>query len=152
MSKHSTARYFLEGLNELGIDYIFCNLGTDHAPILEEMAQFEAAKRPYPRPISCPHENVAIHMASGYAAATGRGQAVMVHVDVGTANIANGVHNLFRCRTPVLLLAGKAPYTIHGETPGGRDTYVRFIQERTTWPASCAPSPSGSTTCLPDWW
>ena len=35
---HSTAYYFLEGLNELGIEYLFCNFGTDHAPIIEEMA------------------------------------------------------------------------------------------------------------------
>jgi acetolactate synthase-1/2/3 large subunit len=129
VSTHSTARYFLEGLNELGIEYIFCNLGTDHAPVIEEMARFSSEQRPYPKPISCPHENVAIHMAGGYALATGQGQVVMVHVDVGTANTANGVHNLFRSRIPVLLLAGKAPYTIHGETRGGRDTYVHFIQE-----------------------
>ena len=48
----------------------------------------------------CPHENTAAHMAMGYAAVTGRGQAVLVHVDVGTANTANAMHNLFRagCR------------------------------------------------------
>ena len=34
----STAYFFLEGLNEIGIDYLFCNFGTDHAPIIEEMA------------------------------------------------------------------------------------------------------------------
>jgi hypothetical protein len=40
-----------------------------------------------------------------------------VHVDVGTANAANSVHNLFRLRIPVL--AGKAPFTIHGEMRSG---------------------------------
>jgi hypothetical protein len=25
----STAYYFLEGLNELGVEYLFCNFGTD---------------------------------------------------------------------------------------------------------------------------
>ena len=34
----STAYYLLEGLKEIGIEYLFCNLGTDHAPIIEEMA------------------------------------------------------------------------------------------------------------------
>ena len=34
----STAYYFLEGLTELGVEYLFCNFGTDHAPIIEEMA------------------------------------------------------------------------------------------------------------------
>jgi acetolactate synthase-1/2/3 large subunit len=53
----------------------------------------------------------------------------MVHVDAGTANAAMGMHNLFRSRIPVLLMAGKAPFSIHGELPGSRDTYVHFIQE-----------------------
>ena len=45
-----------------------------------------AAGLPAPKTILCPHENTAMHMAGGYALATGRGQGVMVHVDVGTAN------------------------------------------------------------------
>jgi hypothetical protein len=35
---YSTAYFFLEGLCELGIEYLFCNFGTDHAPIIEEIA------------------------------------------------------------------------------------------------------------------
>ena len=126
---HSTSRYLLDGLSEIGIEYLFCNFGTDHAPIIEEMARMESEGLPFPRPILCPHENTALHMAGGYALATGRGQCVMVHVDVGTANAAMGMHNLFRTRTPVLLMAGKAPYTSLGELPGTRDDYVHFIQE-----------------------
>ena len=33
--EHSTAYYFVEGLNELGIEHLFCNFGTDHAPTIE---------------------------------------------------------------------------------------------------------------------
>ena len=128
-TKHTTARFLLDGLTEIGIDYLFCNLGTDHAPIIEEMAKMEAAGVPFPKTILCPHENTAMHMAGGYALVTGRGQGVMVHVDVGTANAAMGMHNLFRTRVPVLLMAGKAPYTSHGELPGTRDDYVHFVQE-----------------------
>ncbi len=68
-------------------------------------------------------------MAGGYALATGRGQGVLVHVDVGTANTTNAMHNLFRSRLPVLLMAGKAPFTTHGELIGTRDNYVHFVQE-----------------------
>ena len=129
MAKHSTAHYFLEGLNEIGLDYLFCNLGTDHAPLIEEMARWRREGLTHPRVLLCPHENVAMHMAAGYAAMTGRGQGVIVHVDAGTANAAMGMHNLFRARTPVLLMAGRTPYTIHGELPGSRDNYVHFVQE-----------------------
>jgi acetolactate synthase-1/2/3 large subunit len=39
------------------------------------------------------------------------------------------MHNLFRSRLPVLLMAGKAPYTANDELVGSRDTYVHFVQE-----------------------
>jgi acetolactate synthase-1/2/3 large subunit len=129
MSAARTADVLLEGLNDLGIDYIFANLGTDHAPILESLAEWQRSGRKHPPVIVCPHENVAVHMAGGYAMATGRGQAVLVHVDAGTANAAMALHNLFRTRVPVLLMAGRAPYTMHGEKTGGRDTYVHFVQD-----------------------
>ncbi len=128
-SRHSAAHYFLEGLNEIGFDYLFCNFGTDHAPLIEAMAAFRRAGRDMPATILCPHENTAVHMAAGYAIATGRGQGVMVHVDAGTANAAMALHNLCRARIPVMLMAGKAPFTTRGELLGTRDTYVHFVQE-----------------------
>jgi len=126
---HTTAYYFLEGLNDIGIEYLFCNLGTDHAPIIEEVAAWQASGRKMPSVILCPHENTAVHMAGGYALMTGRGQGVLVHVDAGTANAAMGLHNLLRTRLPVLLIAGTAPFTSFGELTGSRDTYVHFVQQ-----------------------
>jgi acetolactate synthase I/II/III large subunit len=126
---HSAAYFLLEGLKEIGVDYLFCNFGTDHAPIIEELANRKQRGEPVPQTIRCAHENTAAHMAAGYALMTGRGQGVLVHVDVGTANTANAMHNLFRSRLPVLLMAGKAPYTTAHELTGTRDTYVHFVQE-----------------------
>lgn len=128
-ARHSTAHYFLEGLNEIGFDYLFCNFGTDHAPLIEAMASFRRSGRRMPATVLCPHENTAVHMAAGYAIATGRGQGVMVHVDAGTANSAMALHNLCRARVPVMLMAGKAPYTTRNELLGTRDSYVHFVQE-----------------------
>ncbi|MDP4623372.1 MAG: thiamine pyrophosphate-binding protein [Hydrogenophaga sp.] len=127
--RHTTARYFLEGLQEAGIRYLFSNLGTDHVTLIDEMARLQAEGQAMPEVVLCPHENVAIHMAGGYAAVTGQGQGVMVHVDAGTANAAMGMHNLMRARLPVLLMAGKAPYALHGEVPGARDNYVHYVQD-----------------------
>jgi acetolactate synthase-1/2/3 large subunit len=129
MSLHSTAHYFLEGLVDLGVEYIFANLGTDHVSLIEEMARWDKEGRKHPEVILCPHEVVAMHMAGGYALATGRGQAVFVHVDAGTANACMAIQNLFRYRLPVMLFAGRAPYTLHGELTGSRDSYVHFVQD-----------------------
>ena len=129
MSRHSTAHHFLQGLVDLGVEYIFANLGTDHVSLIEEMARWDSEGLKHPEMILCPHEVVAVHMAGGYALATGRGQAVLVHVDAGTANAAMAIQNLFRYRLPVMLFAGRAPYTLHGELTGSRDTYVHFVQD-----------------------
>ena len=129
MGRHSTAHYFLEGLVDLGVEYIFANLGTDHVSLIEEMARWDKEGRKHPEMILCPHEVVAVHMAGGYALATGRAQAVLVHVDAGTANACMAIQNLFRYRLPVMLFAGRAPHTLHGELTGSRDTYVHFVQD-----------------------
>jgi acetolactate synthase I/II/III large subunit len=125
MTKRSTAHYFLEGLTDIGVDYIFANLGTDHVSLIEEIARWDSEGRRHPQVILCPHEVVAVHMAAGYALATGRGQAVFVHVDAGTANACMAIQNVFRYRLPVMLFAGRAPFTLHGELPGSRDTYLK---------------------------
>jgi acetolactate synthase-1/2/3 large subunit len=52
-----------------------------------------------------------------------------VHVDAGTANACMAIQNLFRYRLPVMLFAGRAPHTLHGELLGSRDTYVHFVQD-----------------------
>jgi acetolactate synthase-1/2/3 large subunit len=127
--RRSAAHHFIDGLQEAGIEHLFSNFGTDHVSLIEAMAQFAREGRPQPNVLLCPHENVAIHMAGGYAAVTGRGQGVMVHVDAGTANAAMGMHNLFRSRWPVLLMAGKSPFTLRGELEGSRDNYVHFVQD-----------------------
>src|SRR6202163_2757026 len=129
MSRHSAAHHFLEGLVDLGVEYVFANLGTDHVSLIEALAHWDREERKHPEMILCPHEIVAVHMAAGYALATGRAQAVFVHVDAGTANACMAIQNLFRYRLPAMLFAGRAPYTLHGELPGSRDTYVHFVQD-----------------------
>jgi acetolactate synthase-1/2/3 large subunit len=129
VAHYSAAHYFLEGLVDLGVEYIFANLGTDHVSLIEELARWDKQGRKHPEVILCPHEVVAVHMAGGYALATGRAQAVLVHVDAGTANACMAIQNLFRYRLPVMLFAGRAPHTLHGELTGSRDTYVHFVQD-----------------------
>src|SRR5260370_38320702 len=105
MVRRSSAHYFLEGLAELGIEYIFGNLGTDHVSLIEELARWDLEGRSHPQVVLCPHENVAVHMAGGYALLTRRGQAGLGHVDAGTANAPVPLHNLFASGLPACLSA-----------------------------------------------
>lgn len=68
-------------------------------------------------------------MADGYARVTGRPQAVLVHVDVGTQALGQGMHNASVGRVPVFVFAGLCPYTESGELLGSRTEYMHWLQE-----------------------
>jgi thiamine pyrophosphate-dependent acetolactate synthase large subunit-like protein len=72
---------------------------------------------------------VALSMADGYARLTGKPQAVIVHVDVGTQGLGAAVHNASCGRAPVLIFAGLSPYTLEGEARGSRTEYIHWIQD-----------------------
>ncbi|KAI1820906.1 thiamine pyrophosphate enzyme [Xylaria intraflava] len=127
---YTTAFALFEGLWEAGITACFVNLGSDHPSIIEAIIKGKR-ERPdrWPRIITCPSEVTAISMADGYARVTGRPQAVLVHVDVGTQALGQGIHNASVGRVPVFIFAGLCPYTESGELPGSRTEYMHWLQE-----------------------
>jgi acetolactate synthase-1/2/3 large subunit len=126
---YTTATALLEALQEAGVSYLFANLGSDHPAIVESIAEAKATGRTFPMLITCPNEMVALSAAQGYAQATGRAQAVLVHVECGTQALAGAVHNAAKARVPVLLLAGTSPMTQEGELRGTRNEFVHWIQD-----------------------
>jgi acetolactate synthase-1/2/3 large subunit len=124
----TTAEAYLELLKDRGIDVFLGNAGTDFASLVEAFARFEAEHRPAPRPLVIPHEFVAVSMAHGYYAAGGRPAAVMVHVNVGTANASTAIITAARANAAVLMTAGRTPITEEG-LPGARDLHIHWAQE-----------------------
>jgi acetolactate synthase I/II/III large subunit len=124
------AEGYVEALISQGVACLFLNPGTDTFPIQEALAKLAGQGRPVPRTVLCLFEFVALAAAHGYYAATGRPQAVLVHVDVGTANLGAMLHNAQRGRAAVFIAAGRAPYTIDPNLRGSRDTYIHWLQEQ----------------------
>ena len=126
----SVADAYLALLASRGVDYLFANAGTDFAPLIEALAKAQAGKSEgrHPQPLLVPHENVAVAMAHGYYMATGRVQAVMVHVGLGTANAINGLYNAARQNVPILFTAGRTPILESG-VAGSRNNYINWAQE-----------------------
>lgn len=122
------AEAFLRALADHGTDYFFVNPGTDFPPIVEAFSRAKKTNAKVPRPILVPHENLAVGMAHGAYMMTGRPQAVMVHVNVGTANTINNLTNLSRDRVPLILAAGRTPITEKG-TFGSRTRPIHWAQE-----------------------
>jgi acetolactate synthase I/II/III large subunit len=124
----TVAQAYLELLRDRGIDYFFANAGTDFASIIDGFAKLRAEGRTAPCPLLVPHEYVAVSMAHGYYAVTGRPQVVMVHVTVGTANGVGAIINAARTQTPMIFSAGRTPITEDGPR-GTRDTHIHWAQE-----------------------
>lgn len=128
MSRNAATRY-LTALAEHGVDSIFVNAGTDFAPIVEAYAINRKEGGPtLPTPVLCAHENLAGGMAHGAALVTGKPQAVMLHVNVGTANVSCAVANAARDRIPLLVTAGRSPI-LEGGAVGARDLPIHWSQE-----------------------
>src|SRR2546421_3992027 len=112
-----------------GVEYLFANGGTDFAPIVEACAKGQALGWRMPGVVIVPHENMGVAMAHGYTMITGRPQAMMVHVGVGTANAISNLINASRQNVPILFSAGRTPITESGALPAARNNYIHWAQE-----------------------
>lgn len=131
----TTSNVFLKVLVDAGITYAFVNLGSDHPSLLEAFIQRNQEGLKTLRVITCPNEMVALSCAQGYAQATGKPAAVIVHVDVGTQAMAGAVHNVSTCRTPVFIYAGASPFTQDNELAGSRNEFIHYLQNIPDQPA-----------------
>jgi acetolactate synthase-1/2/3 large subunit len=118
----------LASLRRHGIEHLFVNPGTDFPPIVEGYARAKERGAKVPRAVLVPHENLAVAMAHGAYLVTGSPQAVMVHVNVGTANTVNMLANAGRDRVPLLLMAGRSPILEEGAF-GARNRSIHWAQE-----------------------
>lgn len=118
----------LSRFSALGVDYVFANSGTDFPPVIEGLSEAEAEGMALPRTVTVPFESAAIGMAHGYTLATGRPQAVMVHTNVGLANVAMGAINAACDNIPMLLFSGRTPTLEQGRL-GARTVPIGWGQE-----------------------
>ena len=68
-------------------------------------------------------------MADGYARATSKPCAVIVHVDVGTQALGPALHNASTGRVPVLIFAGLSPITQEYGLRGSRTEFIHWLQD-----------------------
>lgn len=125
---HSVAQSFIEALERRGIEHVFANSGTDHAPIVEALSKMQSAGAPTPDFHVIPHENLAMAMAQGYYRARGKPAVVLVHVTIGTANTVCSLMNARRANVPVLLVAGRNPLSQEGHV-GSRSVPIHWGQD-----------------------
>lgn len=98
----------LQALRDLGIDYIMSSPGSDWGPVWEALARQELDHASGPKYLSCWHELLAVDLAVGYTAMTGRMQAVLLHAGVGLMQGYMGVYGAKLSETPMLVMSGES--------------------------------------------
>ena len=132
----------LEALRRLGVDYILSSPGSEMSPIWEAIARQKTTNTPGPEFLDCWHEMVAVDMALGYTAYTGRMQAVMLHAGVGMLQGAMGVLSATASETPMVIMSGESvgfgeqpnfymePQWYGGVSVGGPDRLVHPVTKK----------------------
>jgi acetolactate synthase I/II/III large subunit len=117
-------------LADEGVRHLFFNPGTDTAPVQEALASARERGAPHPTTVLCTHEQVALSAALGHWLVSRQPQALMVHVDAGTLNLGGALHQAQRNQVPVVVMAGRTPYSVRADVPGHRDNYIHWQQEQ----------------------
>lgn len=97
------AQALIKTLDDLGIEYIFGYSGGAAIPIFDALETLETKMKF----ILVRHEQGAVHMADGYARATGRPAAVLVTSGPGAGNTVTGLMTAQMDSVPMIVVCGQ---------------------------------------------
>ncbi|HEY7280075.1 MAG TPA: thiamine pyrophosphate-binding protein [Actinomycetota bacterium] len=101
-------------LAEVGIEYVTINPGASLRGLHDSLVN---NARRGPRMLLCLHEDAAVAIAHGYAKATGRPMAVLLHSNVGVLHGSMGIFNAYCDRVPMIVLGGNGPLDVDRRRP-----------------------------------
>lgn len=97
-------------LQDEGVEYIYGYPGGAALHIYDALFRQDKVKH-----ILVRHEQAAVHMADGYARATGKPGVVLVTSGPGATNTITGIATAFMDSIPMVILCGQVPSTLIGE-------------------------------------
>jgi acetolactate synthase-1/2/3 large subunit len=96
--------FMVDVLKSLEIDYLAINCASSFRGLHE--AVINRGGNTKPEIITCPHEEIAVHMAQGYAKMEGKPMAVACHGVVGLQHATMAMYNAWCDRVPVIVMGG----------------------------------------------
>lgn len=97
------AQALIKTLDDLGIEYIFGYSGGAAIPIFDALETVKTKMKF----ILVRHEQGAVHMADGYARATGKPAAVLVTSGPGAGNTVTGLMTAMMDSVPMIVICGQ---------------------------------------------
>lgn len=104
------AEVVCEALVREGVDTLFGYPGGTVLHLYDQLTRMRGRLRH----ILVRHEQGAVHMAEGYAKATGRPGVVLVTSGPGATNAVTGIANAFMDSTPLVVITGQVPRKLIG--------------------------------------
>jgi acetolactate synthase-1/2/3 large subunit len=111
MTKELISRQLVRYLEDRGVEHVFGLCGHTNIAVLAAM---EHSKVNF---VNTRHEQVAAHMADGYARARRRTSVVLSHLGPGLTNASTGVANAALDSIPMVVIAGDIPSHYYGKHP-----------------------------------
>jgi acetolactate synthase-1/2/3 large subunit len=111
MVKNLVSHQLVKYLEARGISHVFGLCGHTNIAVL---AALEKSAIKF---VNVRHEQIAAHMADGYARASGRAAVLLTHLGPGLTNAATGVANAALDSVPLVVIAGDVPTHYHGKHP-----------------------------------
>jgi acetolactate synthase-1/2/3 large subunit len=96
--------FMVDVFKMLDIDYLSMNCASSFRGLHE--AVINHANNTKPQILNCPHEDIAVHMAQGYAKIAGKPMAMICHGVVGLQHATMAMYNAWCDRVPVVVMGG----------------------------------------------
>ena len=96
--------FMVDVFKTLDIDYLSMNCASSFRGLHE--AVINHAGNTKPEILNCPHEDIAVHLAQGYAKIAGKPMAMICHGVVGLQHATMAMYNAWCDRVPVIVLGG----------------------------------------------
>jgi len=96
--------FMVDVFKTLDIDYLAMNCASSFRGLHEAVLNHGGNTKP--EILTCPHEEIAVHMAQGYAKIEGKPMAMICHGVVGLQHASMAVYNAWCDRVPVIVMGG----------------------------------------------
>jgi len=96
--------FMVDVLKSLDIDYISIMCASSFRGLHEALINYGDNKKP--EIISCAHEEIAVHIAQGYAKIEGKPMAMACHGVVGLQHASMAMYNAWCDKVPVIVMGG----------------------------------------------
>jgi acetolactate synthase-1/2/3 large subunit len=107
--KMNGGQALVRALEDAGVEVVFGYPGGVALPIFDALYDAEKVRTILPR-----HEQAAVHMADGYARATGRPAAVVVTSGPGATNTVTGIANAYMDSIPMVVFTAQVATPVIG--------------------------------------